>query len=496
MAFKLFGSHFLVSRALVCAVNALCVVMVFSLSLCFLRRRDAVMAGGLAIPLQIWMWPHAQYFSYNQLTILLCLVAIRAAIALERNPNRLSAFVFGAALAAGLWTKPNLPVAVGAGTLLYWLSAWARSARGMACPRTRGFRDLMNEGIATLLGIAAASVPMLIYLASIGILDEMVDGVIKITQIYSDSPTGLFPGLFPPFGQLDSVRMSSGLVLPGMLINAFDGIGRDLFYHHFVLYTGWIDLFVRIIYYAPVAMYVGVAIVLARRMRAGTWSEEYEAALLVWLTGGMLYLTNVSFAALHYITPTLLPLIGLAILGTREIASETAPRRTAGVARWGGRVVVTVYLLGSMTALYSYLSVDRAPVHSDRGTVWVSASTAVVWNDILDHTNEVMEEGEEIFAVPYFPLFYYLSGRDHPSRFVALGPGFPGMEAEDEIIARLDEKQVAFALNVYGVEYPGLEKFQSAYPRLFRYLENHFELDRRFSGPAHDYADLLRRKAQ
>jgi hypothetical protein len=90
-------------------------------------------------------------------------------------------------------------------------------------------------------------------------------------------------------------------------------------------------------------------------------------------------------------------------------------------------------------------------------------------------------------------MFYYLSGRDHPSRFVALGPGFPGPEAEDEIIAQLERDNVALALNVYGAQYPGLEKFESAYPRLFRYLESRFALEHRYHGPAHDYADLLRR---
>ena len=53
LAFKVFGSHFLVSRALICTVNALCVVMVFALALCFLPGRGAALAGALAIPFQI-----------------------------------------------------------------------------------------------------------------------------------------------------------------------------------------------------------------------------------------------------------------------------------------------------------------------------------------------------------------------------------------------------------------------------------------------------------
>ena len=162
LAFKVFGSHFLVSRALICTVNALCVVMVFALALCFLPGRGAALAGALAIPFQIWTWPHAQYFSYNQLTILICLVAIRAAWAIEENPTRKRAFVFGAVLAAGLWTKPNLPVAIGAGTLLYWLAGWGRTALNLPVSRPRGIKELWSEGAATLAGIAVADVLMML----------------------------------------------------------------------------------------------------------------------------------------------------------------------------------------------------------------------------------------------------------------------------------------------------------------------------------------------
>lgn len=493
LVFKVFGSHFLVSRALVCLVNALCVVMVFVLSLCMLPTRSAAFAGALAIPLQIWMWPHAQYFSYNQLTILLCLVAIRLAWSIEENPTRKNAFAFGAVLAAGLWTKPNLPVAIGAGTLLYWLTCWGRSALGLACSRPRGFREVWSFGMATIAGIAVASIPMTLYLASVGILDEMIDGVAKITQIYSDSPTGLFPDLFPLFGQLDAVRMSSGLVLPGMLINAFEGIGRDRFYHNLVLYTGWVDLFVRVLYYTPVLMLGATAGLLLQRLRTSTWSPNCEAALLILLTSAVLALTNVSFAALHYITPTLYPVLALATFGYVNLTTGSDSRALRSSVRWGTSAVVLIYLMGSATALYTYLDVDRAPVHTERGTVWIDSTTAVLWNDLLEETDRSMQDGDEIFIVPYFPMFYYLSARDHPSRFVALGPGFPGAEAEDEIIAQLEADEVEFALDVYGAEYPGLEKFQSAYPRLHRYLETHFTLERRFSGPAHDYADLLRR---
>ncbi|MCP4038982.1 MAG: hypothetical protein GY733_18735 [bacterium] len=494
LAFEVFGSHFLVSRALICIVNAACAAMVFQLALTFLPTRRAVVAGLLAIGLQVWMWPHAHYFSYNQLTILLCLVALRAAWALETKGTRRSAFVLGVTLAAGLWTKPNLPVAIGAGVLVYWLSCWLRSVAGWSCPRPRTFGQLFGEGLATLAGIACASVPMVVYLAATGILDDMIGGVAAITQVYSDSPTGLFPDLLPLTEQLDAVRLSTGLVLPGMLINVFHGIGRDPFYHHLVLFTGMVDLFVRLLYYLPLMLYGTTALVLARRLRSGSWSRESEAAWLVLCGALLLYTTNISFPSFHYITPTLLPLVPLAVFSAQELRAPTHGRWRAGLVRWAGRGLTALYVVLSFVAVASYLSVPRSPVHTERGTLWVSTPTAVLWNEILEHTNRVMKPDDEIFAVPYFPLFYFMSGRDHPSRFVALGPGLPGMEAEDEIIGLLEHERVAYALNVYGAEYPGLEKFENAYPRLHHYLETRYELEHRFVGASRDYADLLRRR--
>lgn len=494
LVFKLFGSSFFVSRMLVCFVNALCAAMVFNLAGRFLPLRRAAFAGALAVPLQVWMWPHAQYFSYNQLTVLLCLVAMRVAWSIETGPSRRNAFAFGCVLAAALWTKPSLPVAVGAGVLLYWMTCWLRSAYGLPCSRQRGFREILEEGVATLCGIAAASLPICLYLASLGILDDVITSVVKITQIYGDSPTGLFPSLFPLTGQIDAVRMSTGLVLPGMLINVFEGIGKDPFYHHLVLFSGWVDLGVRVIYYTPIVLYAATGWVLLGKMKKGGWSAEDEAALAVLCASLLLYFTNVSFAALHYITPTLLPLAALATFAVTGLTSDTQPRRIRAAIRISSRMAVAIYLAGSLAALAAYLAVPRAPVHSPRGTVWVANSTAVVWNEILTHIDAAMDEGDDLFVYPYFPLFHFLSGRDHPSRFIALGPGFPGVETEDEIIATLERQRVEFTLNAYAVQYPGLEKFENAYPRLNHYLDTHYDVERSFQETIFPYADFLKRR--
>jgi hypothetical protein len=71
----------------------------------------------------------------------------------------------------------------------------------------------------------------------------------------------------------------------------------------------------------------------------------------------------------------------------------------------------------------------------------------------------------------------------------------PGTEAEDEIIAQLERERIQFVLYASGVEYPGIERFESAYPRLHRYIENQYELDRDFAGAFGPYAEFLQRRA-
>lgn len=493
LAFKIFGSSLLVSRALVAIVYASSVVAVFALALCFVPRRKAAIAGSLAIPLQVWMWPHAQYFSYNTLAILLCLVALRAAWSIERGPHRIrSALVFGAVLAAALWVKPNLPVAIGAGVLLYWLTGWLRSAIGLPCARDRGFADLLGEGLATLAGIALASLPMVVYLAINGIFDDFIRSVTLIAGIYGDSPVGLFPSLFPLTEQIDAVRMSQDLVVPGMLANGTDGLAASHAYQYLIAYTGWIDLAVRVVYYLPVALYLATAATLGHGLWRRSWSQRDEAALFTFFGAVLLYLTIISFPAVHYMTPTLLPLVALTVFVYSRFEPSTAPvlkriHKTLGFAAVGA------FLAASFAALFVYLGIPRAPVHTPRGTFWVGLSTARLWNEILDYTESALSEEDQIFAVPYFPLFYFMSERDHPTRYVALGPGLPGMEAEDEIIGYLEHNGVDFVLSATGVEYPGLEGFESSYPRLHHYLTTRFALDRRFEGRYRTYAKVLRR---
>ena len=58
----------------------------------------------------------------------------------------------------------------------------------------------------------------------------------------------------------------------------------------------------------------------------------------------------------------------------------------------------------------------------------------------------------------------------------------------------LEREEVDFVLYTVGSQYPGIERFENAYPRLHRYLVTRFEVDHIFQGPLETYAELRRRK--
>ena len=143
--------------------------------------------------------------------------------------------------------------------------------------------------------------------------------------------------MIPPTAQIDAVRVSPGLVMPGMLINGTKGLAANPTYKYLVANTGWVDLIVRMIYYTPVALYLLTAGYLSRKLIRGSWTREDEAALLALFTGFLLFLTIIPFPAFHYITPTLLPLVGLVtfLAHRAHSASWVSVRRVGALLSFG-----------------------------------------------------------------------------------------------------------------------------------------------------------------
>jgi hypothetical protein len=489
-AFKLMGASFAVSRVLMCIVYATSVALTYWIATHQLPRHVAMWIGIAAIPLQVWMWPHAHYFSYNALAILCCLLAIERAWAIEATMNRRRAALgLGLAFAAGLWSKPNLALATGGGVLLYWLLGWLRTGLHMQLMRDRGFAEILREGLAVLAGIAAGSLPFVVFLGATGSLSPMFESLLALSRVYGDVPSDLFPSLFPLTGQLDALRTNPDLVFPGMLSNA---IGEERVFRELLAYTGWLDLGVRVIYYTPIALFILVAAVLLRALQTRSWSQDHEAALLTLCTALGLFATIIPHPALHYMTPTLLPLIACSAFALRSVLQGLSGLRStiAKATCWTG---FAVYVGVSLAIVGAYANLPRDPVPTERGTFWVEPGTARAWNAIVDFARERIPEDDDVFAAPHFPMFYFLTGREHPTPWSDLRPGSPGTGAEAEIVETLESEPVPWVLRLVGSQFDRLERFDVAYPRLARYIDEHYEVAEPIDDRYGVYAEFLRR---
>jgi hypothetical protein len=289
--------------------------------------------------------------------------------------------------------------------------------------------------------------------------------------------------------QSDVLRMNPLLVVPGLFNAAFMW---DPTYQYVLRYTAWMDALVRVVYYAPIALQLAAGAYLARRVWRRTWSAADETTLLVLLVSAGLFTTVIPHPAVHYLLPTQVQATVLAVVLIGH-AWHARHRWLRGIARVATVGTLVVYVAVSAVILVAYITTPRLPVTSDVGTVWLQANSASALNEALSFAKTDLDPSRPVFVVPYAPMFYFLSGLDHATRFVDLRPGSPGPAAEDEIIAGLEAEHVDVVLYFVGAQYDAIDSFQDAYPRVYRYVMTHYELDRSISTYFGPYIDIRRR---
>lgn len=490
VAFKVFGSSLLVSRLLIVATDAAVVALTFLTATSCTSTGAALIAASIVTLLPLWAWPHGQFFSYSPLSVMFCVLSLHCALRAEEDEGRVRRpIALGAALGLAVWVKPNLGVMTGFGVLLYWISAWVRSVAGFGVTTTRSLSEIIRTGFWTLVGVVLVSCPLVAYLLVTQTFGLMMQSLLALADIYAGVPPDLFPTLLPLTSQSNAIRVNPLLTIPGALNSAL------MFNPGFVYlrdYTAWIDLLVRIIYYFPIALLVAGFLYFAQRLWRRTWAAADDAALLVFLVTGALLLTIVPHPAIHYLIPALVPgVILMCFLAARTWQARSRWLRVLGqglsAVALGGFVLLTAFIL------VVYVTVPREPVFSDVGTFWLSPVQAQPLNELLSYTKTAVPAGESVFAVPYFPLFYFISGLDHATRFIDLRPGSPGPRAEDEMIADLETHPVNVVLYFVGSQFSGGESFEDAYPRLHHYLMTHFDLERTINNFFAPFVEIRRR---
>ena len=143
-----------------------------------------------------------------------------------------------------------------------------------------------------------------------------------------------------------------------------------------------------------------------------------------------------------------------------------------GLMGWGfyGRTVVSREAWKSN----QYLSHERAQVYVDNSSVWIDTV-----NQTTDFLHQTLAEDELFFALPYDPLYYYLTHKESPTRQLIFFDhiNIPE-EQERKIIAELNEKNIKHILisSRQKSGETGLGIFGQSYcPLIADYIKTNFE---------------------
>jgi hypothetical protein len=151
------------------------------------------------------------------------------------------------------------------------------------------------------------------------------------------------------------------------------------------------------------------------------------------------------------------------------------------------------FVLTSGVIWILYVTIPREPVFSTVGTMWLPPNLAEPLAETLAFAKRTVKPGEKVLVIPYFPMFYFLTGIDHATRFTDLRPGSPGADAEDEMIADLERERLERVFFFVGVQFPGNDSFEDAYPHFYHYLVTHYVVEKKISSFFGPYAEIYRR---
>ncbi|MDP3938609.1 MAG: hypothetical protein Q8R92_10800 [Deltaproteobacteria bacterium] len=476
-AFKMLGGSFLLSRLLMSILYASMVSLVFIIATSCMPYAFALVAGLVAAVLQVWGWPHAQFFTYTPLSIFFCVLAIYFTWQAEIHSRASWPLLFlGAAIAGAGWAKPNLGFLAAVGVLFYWILGLIRSAIGAPTYRDQSIAGLLRKGLLATAGTACASLPLILYLSATRTLGSMIESLREVFALYGELPPDLFPALFPLTRQLETMRLDPLLSLPGILNSA---LMFDSGFAYLVDHTLWVDALVRIIQYSMPLILLGTLLYLAIRLWRKDWTARDEVALLVLSVTAALYLSVIPFPAIHYLLPAQVPAVVLAcFLGAR--VWNISHQQARSLLRASAVSALAIYLLVSSATLAVYVLHPRAIVRTKVGPLFLDPLTAQPLNEMLAYAREKLPPEATIFVFPHDALFYFLTGMNHPARFVDLRPHSPGADAEDEIIAQLEHRKVPVVFYFTGARFPDAPSPEGSYPRLHHYLTTHFKVDREF----------------
>lgn len=255
--------------------------------------------------------------------------------------------------------------------------------------------------LAWLLGVAAVSLPLLAGWLVAGALPAMIEQLV------------LFP--ITTYGE------TSGISWP-----SFGPDGR---------------LLPTLLYYLPGAAVIGAAAGTAWRGARRGLDRRGAALAFVTLLAALFYLQVFTRSDLFHLVVTLPPAFVLLAAGLDALASALAPRTPRpGATTWVLAALAALALGMGTRALSPWMLPGRAAdvrrLELPRGGVLLTEYDAQRYERAVRFLETRVPAEDSILALPYEPIYWFLSGRRNPTPWLYLWPGDQTPADHEELVRR------------------------------------------------------------
>ena len=472
--FRLFETSVLSSRYLALIGFSVYVAAFFRILRTVASRPTAVLFVAFLLAYRIWAFPHWQVYSYSLASAALITLAAALAMHFWESGSRIGLFVAGLVAGAAILCKQDYGLGVTGGLgLAMLLLPWLRR-EGLQ----PWYLFLLRPAI---FGMGALTVVLagLLALGMDGVLEEFFTQAVlqPLRGATSFNPYPRLPDLWPLWTQDPEFRAQIGHYFPAILVTLFWG----------PISTGWVlretalwELALKLVFWIPVFsffvaffLWVVGSLRSAAKIRMPLTPARF---LLLGLAGGFLlaFPPPRDWTHLMMILPPQVAILTVLIADAR---SRFSPAVQTFVWR------CTVSAVGFLLVLSSWLALElrqqmTAVIDSPRAGVYADAQNGPILNQVLAWVDEE-SESEFLPVYPLQPMLPFLADRRVAGGFHVIWP--VQEEGRDQrILADLEQHQVPRV--VYSLsQYAHLGTFQDNAPELYRYLVDHFAIDRVFT---------------
>jgi len=440
--FKLFGISFVTERTCLFVSSLGTAFAMYFLSRRLCRRYQTLPCILLAGTYFGSSWPAISHHVDSNCVALLSLACVTV-----WQDRRRDSLLFAAGALAGATTcflQPEGLLLLAA--LLVWL--WMQRRRGSTCSSSLG---IVTGGCMSVLG------PVLVYFWSQHALWDLI-----------------YANVVWPSGHYHAVN-----VVPyaqGLIRDCWDDlvVGKTASYWAIVTATVLITPFV----------FVAALPVLLPMLGAGQRKNTGRPEILLfWLGGWALWLAEIHRKDIFHLVFGSPLLLVLCIYYLEQYRATVA----------GLALQILAISAACLAGFNLFLVLSSRPMVTRVGTV-------AVFKDIplLTLLDDKVAPGEEIYAYPYCPMYYFLSATNNPTRYGALVYNFNTPSQFEEVIRVLDRRRIRYVLwdttfeaKTVAAAFPASARMPPGGFIIEPYLESHYKLVKEEEG-----VRLLERKDQ